>query len=102
GEPRDARSYAIDVTLTQSQGERSITIQQKLTLQRNTLTTSFRSAQSLVKAGKTPPPPQYVPGALLQVILGQLQPGPMLLKTESFIDCQLVASPEPVAVCYRP
>jgi hypothetical protein len=102
GELRDPRSYVIDVTGTQSQGERSITVQQKTTLQHNTLTISFRSAKSLVKEWRTAPPPQYIPGALLTVILGQLQPGPMLLKTESFIDCQLVASPEPLTVTIRP
>jgi hypothetical protein len=101
-EVRDPRSYVLDITGTQTQGERTITVQQKTVLQRNTLTTSYRSPRALVKEWKSPMPPQFVPGALLQVLVGQLQPGPMLLKTESFIDCQLVATPEPLTVTIRP
>ncbi len=49
-----------------------------------------------------PVPPQFIPGQLFPLIVGELSPGPMLLKTESFLEYECVAAPEPLTVTIRP
>src|SRR5206468_2525652 len=48
--------------------------------------------------------PQFVPGALLPLVMGKLKlsGGPMLLRTESFLGCEALGLPEPLTILIRP
>lgn len=102
-EMRDGRSYTSDLTMTQSRVGRIATIQQKTTLAKGQLAFALKHAgTSPVKEWKLAAPTQFIPGELLRLAMGQLAPGPMLLKTDSFVDCPFIAAPEPLTVTIRP
>src|SRR5204862_7930028 len=96
GRADDARfQYASDIV-------RTIGRDKPATVRQSTL---LRGGQLLLSVGgeqdKMLPPAQFVPGALLPLLVDKLQPGPLLLKSESFLDCEAVGTPEPLTIIIR-
>jgi hypothetical protein len=86
-----------------SPGERLQSTQQTTVID-GRLSTSYKQATGAttqLSAGD-PPPPQFVPGALLPLVLGQLAREPMLLMTDSFPSREGIGPPQLLTLIIRP
>ena len=77
-------------------------VRQTTTLRGEQLAVSAQSRTAALAQYRMPAPPQYVPGAVLPLLMGRLSDGPMLLVTDSFPGCQALAAPRPLGVIIRP
>ncbi|MEA2733772.1 MAG: hypothetical protein QOE14_223 [Humisphaera sp.] len=77
---------------------------QTTTLENGQLSLSFKptATAASVQQWKVPAPPQFVPGALLPLVLGQLSREPMVLLTDTFPTRDGVGAPQLLAVIIRP
>jgi hypothetical protein len=97
-----ARSYNTHVTRTESRVHQPHTFSQAVNLQRGQLSIAVRADTSDAMEFKMRAPPQYIPAGVLPMLIGQLDPGPLLIKTDSFMECEAVGAPEPLSVIIRP
>jgi hypothetical protein len=77
-------------------------VRQTMTLRGDALNVSAQSRTASLAQYRMSVPSQYVPGAVLTLLIGKLPPGPMLLVTDSFPGCQAIAAPRPIGVIIRP
>ena len=78
---------------------------QTTTLEGGKLAMSFKEGSGSTPVAvwqPAPPPANFVPGALLPLVLGELSRDPMLLSTDSFPGREGIGPPQPLQVIVRP
>ncbi|MEO6434328.1 MAG: hypothetical protein ABIP55_01015 [Tepidisphaeraceae bacterium] len=103
--------YESDVTCNEAGGGRTHVLQQSTQLRGGQITILARTPARPLGQWKMPAPPQFVPGALLPLVMDDLFPAPasdeadvgkvMLLRSESFVGFEAVATPLPIAIVVR-
>jgi len=96
--------YRDDVKVNESNGEEAGAAYQQITsATAEQVSVGFHLANSTVTSAKSPTPANYIPGALLPLVLGKLKPTPMLIRTESFPGgWEAVGPAELLSVLIRP
>jgi len=97
--------YTSTITRDQIGPDSSIKTIQQTTLKGGQLSMSFQHgdrAAAVQSWNGDPTPPQFVPGALLPLLLGQLSRDPMLLVTDTFPGREGLGPPQPLTVIIRP
>ena len=98
----DSQRYTAELNLTATRGNLFYSFQQTTVRDHGLLTTTARQGKSQPREWKSSVPAQYIPGQLLPLLMGELSAGPMVLKSESFLDFECVAAPEPFTIAIRP
>jgi hypothetical protein len=100
----ESPQYTSTVAREQADPDTRVKTVQKTTLAAGKLSMSFQSGDrdevQLWNAESAPP--QFVPGALLPLVLGQLSRDPMLLVTDSFPGREGIGPPRPLTLIIRP
>jgi hypothetical protein len=100
---RDAGpSYTSTITRDLTGPDGAAQFVQKTTLNDGQLARSFDKGGATTTWPAQPPPPQFVPGALLPLLIGQLSRDPMLLLTDSFPGPEGIGPPQLLALMIRP
>jgi hypothetical protein len=103
---RDADAlYRSMVTREQIQGDQRGSFIQQTSLADNKLQMTFQSpgvAAATQIWNNDPAPPQFVPGALLPLVLGQLARDPMMLVTDTFPGRDGIGPAQPLTLIIRP
>jgi hypothetical protein len=99
--PQYTSTITRDLTGGDAAGVHSV---QKTTLEGGSLSMSFKdgSAAATTVWNPQPPPPQFVPGGLIPLLLGQLARDPMILLTDSFPGREGIGPPQPLTLIIRP
>ncbi len=98
----DGRQYFSDTRRVLKVDEEEQTLRQVCNLKAGQISLNVQSQSNTIAQWKLPAPAQYLPGQLIVQLMGKLSPGPMLLKTESFLDAETVGPLEPLSVIIRP
>jgi hypothetical protein len=99
----DGRQYTSESTRTENNVHDPHTLKQAVTLQRGQISIAVRADTNAASPeSKFPAPKQFIPGAVLPMLMGKLDPGPLLLRTESFLDCDAAGAQDLLSVIIRP
>ena len=98
----DGQQYHADVTRTDMRGQESDVLRQVTMLRGSQLSISVQSHSATIAQWKMPAPAPFIPGPLLAQVMGGLADGPMLLRTDSWIDDAAAIGPlEPLSLVVR-
>jgi hypothetical protein len=100
-----AANYTSTITREQIHGDQRAKFTQQTALANNRLSMSFQPPDAAAATqiwNDDPAPPQFVPGALLPLVLGQLARDPMVLVTDTFPGRDGIGPAQPLTLIIRP
>jgi hypothetical protein len=102
----DKPEYTADDSRSTSSGtgtDSGDALRQGARLRNGQLALTVNPTGAVMGQWKMPTPSQFVPGGVLPLVMGKLEPGPLLLKTESFPGgWECIGAPQPLSVIIRP
>ena len=94
--------YEATISRVQSDGRGRIESHQTVALDDGQLSLSFKRPDTADVKWTIPAPPQYVPGALMPLVMGHLSKDPMILLTDAFPGRDGIGPLEPLTIIIRP